>query len=135
MSLGNYPVGAAIAVTDIARARTFYEDVLGLSADIDSGDHVRYRCGNGTGLMVFVSPYAGTAKSTQAGFEVPDIEQVVDELIGRGLSFEQYDEGGIKTDAKGIASFDAGAKTAYFKDPDGNILSLAQPGLSDNADA
>ena len=54
-------------------------------------------------------------------------EAVVDELTKRGLKFEQYDEGGIHTDARGIAHFDAGAKVAYFTDPDGNVLSLAQP--------
>jgi catechol 2,3-dioxygenase-like lactoylglutathione lyase family enzyme len=127
MPLSDYPVGAAVAVTDIARARRFYEDQLGLPVDIDSGDHVRYQCGGDTKLMVFVSPYAGTAKSTLAGWEIGDVEAVVEELSGRGVTFEQYDEGGITTDAKGIAHFDGGAKVAYFADPDGNILSLAQP--------
>ncbi|MDX6284758.1 MAG: hypothetical protein QOG53_243 [Frankiales bacterium] len=126
MPLADFEVGAAVAVTDIARARRFYEDTLGLPVDIDSGDHVRYRCGGNTTIMVFVSPYAGTAKSTQAGWGISDLEAVVDELAARGVTFEQYDEGPIKTDAKGIASFDGGAKVAYFADPDGNILSLAQ---------
>src|SRR3954452_11667772 len=91
MGLSDYEVGAAVAVRDIGPARRFYEEQLGLPVSIDSGDHVQFQCGGNTKLMVFVSPYAGTAKSTQCGWEVPDLEPLVDELIARGVTFEQYD--------------------------------------------
>ncbi len=75
---------------------------------------------------MYLSPNAGTAKFTIAGFDLDDIETVVAELAQQGVTFEQYDQPPIVTDAQGIAHFDGGAKVAYFKDPDGNILSLAQ---------
>jgi catechol 2,3-dioxygenase-like lactoylglutathione lyase family enzyme len=128
MGLSNYRVGAAVAVSDMARAREFYEGKLGLV--LDDGDQPqdnrRYRCGEGTLIHVFVSPYAGSAKSTLAGWDVDDIEAVVDELAASGVVFEQYDLPGIVTDEKGIATFEGDAKVAYFKDPDGNILSIAR---------
>jgi len=89
-------------------------------------DNRAYPCAEGTVIHVFLSPHAGTARSTLAGWGVDDIERVVDELSARGVVFEQYDEPPIVTDAKGIAHFEGGAKVAYFKDPDGNTLSIAQ---------
>jgi hypothetical protein len=59
-------------------------------------------------------------------FGVDDIERVVEELTKRGVTFEQYDEPGLKTDEKSIATFEGDAKVAYFKDPDGHTLSIAQ---------
>jgi len=126
VSLKNYRCGAAAAVSDMRRARQFYEGVLGLVADTDSGDNVGYRCAGDTQINVYVSPNAGTAKFTVAGFDVDDIETVVAQLTKQGVTFEQYDQPPIVTDARGIAHFDGDAKVAYFKDPDGNILSLAQ---------
>jgi catechol 2,3-dioxygenase-like lactoylglutathione lyase family enzyme len=127
MGLGEYRVAAAIAVSDMDRARGFYEGRLGLLVGTDSGDNVAYRCGEGTVIHVYLSPdHAGKATATLAGWYVDDIEVVVDELTSTGVTFERYDEGPITTDEKGIATFDGGAKVAYFKDPDGNTLSIAQ---------
>jgi catechol 2,3-dioxygenase-like lactoylglutathione lyase family enzyme len=126
VSLSRYSVGAAVAVTDIARARAFYEDKLGLEVGTDSGQNIRYVCAGETSLTVFSTPHAGTATSTQAGWGVDDIEAVVDELAARGVEFDQVHEGPIQTDEKGIASFPGGGRVAYFSDPDGNVLSLAQ---------
>ena len=92
----------------------------------DTGDNVGYRCGGDTQINVYLSPNAGTATFTIAGFDVDDIETVVAELTQQGVTFEQYDQPPIVTDAQGIAHFEGDAKVAYFKDPDGNILSLAQ---------
>jgi catechol 2,3-dioxygenase-like lactoylglutathione lyase family enzyme len=128
VSLSSYKVGAAAAVSDMASAREFYEGRLGLDVATDSGDNVAYACAGGTVIHVFLSPNAGTATATVAGWGVDDIEAVVQELGAQGVTFEQYDEGPIVTDAKGIASFEGGAKVAYFKDPDGNVLSIAQAG-------
>ena len=127
MSLSNYRVGAAAAVSDMKRAREFYEGLLGLvpATDHEPTNNIAYACADGTLIHVFLSPYAGTAKSTMAGWFVPDLEDVVDELTAKGVPFEHYSEGPIITDARGIAHFDGNNRVAYFTDPDGNILSLA----------
>ena len=127
MGLGEYRVAAAVAVSDMDRARAFYEGKLGLSVGTDSGDNVAYRCGEGTVIHVYLSPdHAGKATATLAGWYVDDVESIVDELVFNGVAFERYDEVPITTDERGIATFDGGAKVAYFKDPDGNTLSIAQ---------
>jgi catechol 2,3-dioxygenase-like lactoylglutathione lyase family enzyme len=127
MGLSRYKVAAAVAVSDMDRAREFYEGKLGLSVGIDSGDNVQYRCAEGTVMHVFLSPkHAGKSTATLVGWGVDDVEGVVDELTVNGVAFERYDEGSIITDEKGIATFEGGAEVAYFKDPDGNTLSIAQ---------
>jgi catechol 2,3-dioxygenase-like lactoylglutathione lyase family enzyme len=127
MVLGEYKVSGGFAVSDMESARAFYGGRLGLQVGTDSGDNVSYRCGEGTTIYVYLSPeHAGKSTATLAGWHVDDAERVVDELTERGVAFERYDEGPIVTDDKGIASFEGGAKVAYFKDPDGNTLSIAQ---------
>jgi catechol 2,3-dioxygenase-like lactoylglutathione lyase family enzyme len=127
MGLSRYKVGAGLAVSDMDRARKFYEGKLGLSVNIDSGDNVQYRCAEGSVLHVYLSPeHAGKSTATLASWGVGDVERVLEELSSRGVTFERYDEGPIVTDEKGIATFEGGAKVAYFKDPDGNTLSIAQ---------
>jgi catechol 2,3-dioxygenase-like lactoylglutathione lyase family enzyme len=127
MGLSRYKVGAGLAVSDMDRAREFYEGKLGLSVGIDSGDNVQYRCAEGTVFHVYLSPeHAGQSTATLASWGVEDVEEVVDELASKGVTFERYEEGPIVTDQKGIATFEGGAKVAYFRDPDGNTLSIAQ---------
>ena len=127
MGLSRYKVAAAIAVSNMNRAREFYEGKLGLSVGIDSGDNLQYQCAEGSVFHVYLSPeHAGKSTTTLAGWGVNDVERVVDELASRGVTFERYDEGPIITDERGIATFEGGAKVAYFRDPDGNILSIAQ---------
>jgi catechol 2,3-dioxygenase-like lactoylglutathione lyase family enzyme len=129
MSLSEYKVVAGLAVSDMDRAREFYEGKLGLSpaTDHEPDDNRAYRCGEGTVMHVYSSPeHAGKSTATLASWYVDDVESVVDELTSKGVVFERYDEVPIITDGKGIATFDGGAKVAYFKDPDGNTLSIAQ---------
>jgi catechol 2,3-dioxygenase-like lactoylglutathione lyase family enzyme len=127
MGLGRYKVAAGLAVSDMGRAREFYEGRLGLSVSIDSGDNVHYRCAEGSVMHVYLSPeHAGNSTATLASWGVDDVESVVDELTEKGVAFERYEEGSIVTDEKGIATFEGGAKVAYFRDPDGNTLSIAQ---------
>ncbi|MGH3385903.1 MAG: VOC family protein [Nocardioidaceae bacterium] len=125
--LSQYRVGAAIAVSDMHRAKEFYEGRLGLSGGTDSSDGGRtYTCGGDTTVHVFPSPQnVGWSTATQLGWEVDDVERVVDALTAKGVAFEQYDQPPVVTDAKGIAAFPDG-KVAYFKDPDGNILSIGE---------
>jgi catechol 2,3-dioxygenase-like lactoylglutathione lyase family enzyme len=128
MSLSDYKVGAVIAVSDMGRAKEFYEGKLGLSGGEDAGDGGHsYPCAGGTELHIYPSPdNAGKSAATMAGWDVDDIEKVVDELSSRGVSFEQYDEGPLTTDEKGIAEPGDGAKAAFFRDPDGNTFGLIQ---------
>jgi catechol 2,3-dioxygenase-like lactoylglutathione lyase family enzyme len=129
MGLSEYKVAAAIAVSDMDSARAFYEGKLGLSpaTDHEPEDNRAYRCGEGSVIHVYSSPeHAGRSTATLAGWYVDDIERVVDKLTSKGVTFERYDEGPIITDEKGIATFEGDAKVAYFKDPEGNILSIAQ---------
>ena len=127
MSLSEYKVAAGLVVSDMDRAREFYEGKLGLLVGIDSGDNVQYRCGEGSVIHVYLSPeHAGKSTATLAGWGVDDVDRVLEELTSRGVSFERYDEGPVVTDERGIATFEGGAKVAYFRDPDGNTLSIAQ---------
>ena len=100
VSLKDYRCGAAAAVSDMARARQFYESVLGLVPGTDTGDNVGYPCRGDTQINVYVSANAGTANSTIAGFDVDDIEAVVEQLAEQGATFEQYDEPPIVTDGE-----------------------------------
>ena len=127
MVLSNYKVGAGLAVSDMDRAREFYEGKLGLLVSIDSAENVQYRCAENSVLHIYLSPeHAGKSTETLASWGVDNIERVVEELNKRGVTFEQYDEPGLKTNEKGIATFEGAAKVAYFKDPDDHTLSIAQ---------
>jgi catechol 2,3-dioxygenase-like lactoylglutathione lyase family enzyme len=125
MSMSSYEVGPVVAVSDLDRARSFYEEKLGLSAADENEGGVRYECGDGTGLFVYPSPeHAGKSTATLVGWVVDDIDKVVDELTSKGVTFEQY-EGDLQTDERGI--FEAeGMKAAWFRDPDGNTHALNQ---------
>jgi catechol 2,3-dioxygenase-like lactoylglutathione lyase family enzyme len=124
MGLSDARVGPAIPVSDMGRAKEFYEGRLGLSGGTDTGDGGRdYPCAEGTRVHIFPSPGgAGRSSSTIAGFEVESVEATVEELSANGVSFEQYGEP-LNTDERGIASFPEG-RGAWIKDPDGNVLGL-----------
>ena len=115
-------ITAIVPTTDLARARQFYGETLGLSDSGVSmpGAEAIFRCGGGTLLEVYERPTAGEAEHTLASWEVPDVRAAVDELRGRGVRFEDYDLPEFKTE-DGIAT--AGDfQAAWFRDPDGNIL-------------
>jgi catechol 2,3-dioxygenase-like lactoylglutathione lyase family enzyme len=127
MPLSRYKVSAAISVTDMDRARDFYEGKLGLTAEGDDADGGRtYACGGDTSIHVFPSPAnAGVSSGTVAGWRVDDVEQLVTELTAHGVAFERYDQPPLVTDERGVAVL-GGSKGAWFKDPDGNLLGLAE---------
>lgn len=114
---------AMIAVKDLNRARRFYEDTLGLHTDADWGEGVTMKSDD-TVFNVYKSEFAGTNKATALNFDVDDIEREVSELKSKGVSFEHYDLPGLEQ--RGDLYIAQGMKTAWFKDPDGNILSLIQ---------
>jgi len=115
---------ATVAVSDLDRAKKFYQDTLGLEVMDERSDGVRYKDGAGGWFLVYPSQFAGTAQSTSMSFEVTSVEEAVKELRGRGVVFEEYDMPGLKT-TDGIAEIQ-GAKGAWFKDPDGNILAVGE---------
>ena len=124
MGLSDGRVGATIAVTDMARAVEFYEGKLGLSSDGDDPDGGRtYPCGDGTSVHVFPSPLARASGATAAGWSVDDVEGTIDELIAKGVAFEQYADGPFATDEKGLARI-GDFVGAWVKDPDGNVLAI-----------
>src|SRR2546428_4569029 len=122
--LEKFTSDATLAVSDLGRAKKFYEETLGLKPIDERSDGVRYQTGKGTWFLVYPSQFAGTAKSTYMSFEVDDVEKTVKELQNRGVTFEEYDMPGLKT-VNGIAEIQ-GVKGAWFKDLDGNILSVGQ---------
>lgn len=125
MGLNEGKVGAAIAVTDMDRAVEFYEGKLGLhSSGGDEPDGGRtYACGAETTLHVFPSPLAAGSGATAAAIMVDDVPSTVDELIANGVTFEQYSDGPVATDEKGVARMGEFVG-AWVKDPDGNVLAI-----------
>ena len=118
-------VAAVLPAKDIARARDFYQNVLGLDApEVMDDENLMYRCGNGTSFLLYQTDNAGTAKNTQMGWGTDNIEAEMEELRGRGVTFEEYDFPGLKTE-NGIAT-DAVGKAAWFLDTEGNILNIFQ---------
>jgi catechol 2,3-dioxygenase-like lactoylglutathione lyase family enzyme len=126
MGLRDCSVESVLAVSDLDRARHFYEQQLGLVPDEEDEAAVRYPCAHGTRITVYFSPEnAGRSPATLAGWSVDDLDQTMDELASRGVTFERYDQPGLRTDASGV--FDAGRfRAAWIKDPDGNTMSLTE---------
>jgi catechol 2,3-dioxygenase-like lactoylglutathione lyase family enzyme len=127
VGLSDYRVSASIAVSDAARAAEFYEGKLGLAQDKEQSDESRiYACGDGTSLHVYESPArAGKARATLATWYVTDLDQLVDELASVGVTFERYDDPGLKADERGIHELDDG-RVAWFSDPDGNTFAIEE---------
>ena len=115
-----------LPVVDLDRARKFYEGKLGLKVvEEDPSQGLMVECGKCTNLYLYKRA-ATKADHTVVSFEVDDIETEVSELKKRGITFEEYDipSMGIKT-VNGIASMN-GERAAWFKDTEGNILSVGQ---------
>ena len=113
---------AIVAVKDIAAARGFYVDKLGLEPLQDSDDMLVLKTG-ATQLVVYVSDYAGTNKANAVVWGVgEEIEQIVSALLGKGVGFEHYPDMGM--DYSGGIHSSGDFKAVWLKDPDGNILHL-----------
>lgn len=122
--LTNAAIVPYIPVSNVARARKFYEGTLGLTPKEEYAGGVIYECGNGSWVFMYPSPGAGTSKASTAFWTVDDVAAEVAELKARGVVFEEYDMPGIKM-VDSIAT-GGGAKTAWFKDSEGNILAISQ---------
>jgi predicted enzyme related to lactoylglutathione lyase len=116
---------SGFAVDDMAKAKQFYTETLGLrisELDPDQGLMTLHIAG-GPNILVYQSPTHRPASFTILNFPVDDIEKAVDELTRRGVRFERYE--GFDTDEKGIFR-GGGPLIAWFKDPAGNVLSVIQ---------
>ncbi len=124
--LGKADATPMIAVQDVDRAKKFYQDTLGLKTKDEWGEGVTLESGD-TRINLYKSEFAGTNKATALTFDVDDIEKEARELKEKGIFFEQYDLPGLQRQGD-LYLGEGGFKTTWFKDPDGNILSLIEEG-------
>ena len=117
------PIRAYIPASNVARARKFYEQTIGLRPKQEYSGGVIYECG-GAEVFLYPTSNAGTSRASQAYWQVADVEAEVAELKARGVKFEEYDMPGV-TMKNSIATA-GGAQTAWFKDTEGNILAVSQ---------
>lgn len=116
---------SSYSVKDIVAAESFYQDKLGLDVEEDDMGILAIHLPSGGEVILYPKPNHLPATFTVLNFPVDDIDKAVDELISKGVTFEQY-SGEIKTDEKGICREGGGPLIAWFKDPAGNILSVLQ---------
>jgi predicted enzyme related to lactoylglutathione lyase len=122
--LQSSPLYAYIPAKDIARARRFYEQKLGFKPSREIAGGVTYKFGEHTACFLYPTPNAGTSQASQAFWQVSDVEREVAELKRRGVEFEDYDMPGEKS-PNGVLTA-GGAKAAWFKDSEGNILAIIE---------
>jgi catechol 2,3-dioxygenase-like lactoylglutathione lyase family enzyme len=120
--LGQTDILASLAVKDLKIASRFYEDILGLKRTGGEGDETIIYTSGKSRVFVYRSQYAGTNKATAAYWVVNDVDAVVKGLKAKGVKFEHYDLPGLRLE--GDVHIGGKVRTAWFKDPDGNILSI-----------
>ena len=122
--LGDCPIVAFVTVTDAERAKKFYRDVLGLRLVREELPFALVFDAHGVMLRVSLSKQAPPTHGTVLGWRVSDIEDVARNLTQAGVSFQRFE--GLQQDELGIWDSPSGARVAWFKDPDENLLSLTQ---------
>jgi predicted enzyme related to lactoylglutathione lyase len=122
--LQNARMYAYIPARDLARARQFYETKLGFKPTKETKGGVVYEFAGGTACFLYVTPHAGTSQASQAFWDVDDVDQLIEQLKAKGVKFEDYDMPGERSAAGAITA--GGAKAAWFKDSEGNIMALIQ---------
>ena len=122
--LSDHPVHPSLASADLARARTWYADRLGLEPTREWEELLLYRMGP-SWFTVYRTPSAGTARNTVAGWRVDDLRAEVARLRGRGVVFEEYDLGPDGRTVDGIMDM-GDSLSAWFKDADGNVIAIAE---------
>jgi catechol 2,3-dioxygenase-like lactoylglutathione lyase family enzyme len=121
--LAKYPLVAFATIVDIERAKRFYCDTLGLTLISEEPPFALVFDANGIMVRLGMATKLPEAHGTVLGWKVPDIKVAVRGLLESGVQFERFD--GLAQDDKGIWSSPTGAKVAWFRDPDGNILSIS----------
>jgi len=126
--LKNSKAFSSFAVRDLEAARRFYSQKLGVDVSDVPGMEglLQLNLAGGLKVMVYPKPDHAPAVFTVLNFPVDDVERVVDALVERGVRFEVYKDGPVKTNAKGIADDGQGPRIAWFRDPSGNILSVLE---------
>jgi catechol 2,3-dioxygenase-like lactoylglutathione lyase family enzyme len=116
---------SGFSVNDLQKAKEFYGGTLGLDVTKEEEGLILHIAG---GFKIFVYPKLNhtPATFTILNFPVDDVEKAVEELTRRGVRFEIYDQGELKTDEKGIFRGEGGPTIAWFKDPAGNFLSVLE---------
>jgi predicted enzyme related to lactoylglutathione lyase len=122
--LTNAPLYAYLPASDMSRARRFYEDKLGFKPKSEQAGGVTYEFANQTACFLYPTPNAGTSKASQAFWQVEDVDREIEALKARGVEFEHYDMPGERSASGAVSA--GGAKAAWFKDSEGNILALVQ---------
>jgi len=122
--LQHFPLYAYLPAKDVARARRFYEGTLGFRPKQELAGGVVYEFGEKTSCFLYPTPNAGTSLASQAFWQVDDVEREVAELRTRGVTFENYDMPGEKSPSGVVTA--GGAKAAWFKDSEGNVLAIVQ---------
>ena len=122
--LGKYNIIGFVDIVDVARAKAFYRDTLGLRLISEEPPFALMFEANGIMLRLGMAKQLPPAHGTVLGWQVPDIAATVQDLERAGVRFELYPQ--MKQDERGIWTSPTGAKVAWFKDPDGNILSLSE---------
>ena len=113
-----------IPARDLARARQFYEGKLGFKPSEETKGGVVYEFAGGTACFLYVTPNAGTSQASQAFWDVDDVDGLIGQLKARGVTFEDYDMPGERSPAGAITA--GGAKAAWFKDSEGNIMAIIE---------
>ena len=117
---------SSYSVNDLAKAKKFYGDILGLTIVDNPMGIIELHWENGNKIILYPKPDHLPATFNVLNFPVNDLEATVDTLMEKGITFEQYD-GEIKTNKKGIFRSEGnGPNIAWFKDPSGNILSVIE---------
>jgi len=115
---------SGFSANDLQKAKAFYHETLGIDVSENEMNILTLHLGNGHEVIIYPKPNHEPATFTVLNFAVDDVEKAVDDLIAKGITFEQYGEP-MKTDEKGILRGDGrGPDIAWFKDPAGNILSV-----------
>ena len=125
MMLENSKAFSGFAAPDIAKEKKFYSQTLGLKTSEQNGLLTLHLPG-GNNVLIYPKPNHVPATFTVLNFPVDDVDRAVDDLTKRGVRFELYNEGDLKTDEKGIMRGN-GPTIAWFKDSAGNILSVLKP--------
>ncbi|MBV8298677.1 MAG: VOC family protein [Candidatus Eremiobacteraeota bacterium] len=122
--LANKDAIATIAVRDLERGREFYGNALGLRelTEPENPDVIMYESGKSK-IQVYRSQYAGTNKATVATWAVDDVDAIVQALRAKGVVFEHYDLPQLSLRGD-VHAAENGFRVAWFKDPDGNVLSI-----------
>jgi catechol 2,3-dioxygenase-like lactoylglutathione lyase family enzyme len=122
--LGKYNIIGFVNITDVARAKAFYRDKLGLRLVSEELPFALVFDANGIMLRLAIGRTVAPLPGTVLGWQVPDANTALADLESAGVRFERYE--GLPQDARGIWTTPTGSKVAWFKDPDGNVLSISE---------